>query len=450
MNRFDVPRLHGDFKHPRNFRKVSGVSGLILVLICLLVPTLVACGDATNTAGSPTTAASSTTTVSSNATNTTTTAATMSSPGAVTTTTVAGSPTTAAPNSGISAQPVAAVTPIGSATANVASNGSTTTIAPSGNLETDIRAVVDAVKPAVVLIAVTTPQAQGVGTGSIITPDGFIVTNFHVVAAETASVSPQTTIQVVMTDGKKYPAKVVGTDRTNDLAVVKIDATGLPVIKQGSSSALHVGDWVIAVGNALGLPGGPTVTAGIVSAVGRSIQEPAPASANLTDLIQTNAAINPGNSGGPLLNLNGELVGINTAAPVDPQSGAAAQGIGFAISVDQAKPIIQTLMSGTPIVPPYMGILPETLTPGIAARFNLPISTGVLIGQVGPNTPAAQAGWKAGDTLTEMDSTKLTSVADLQGVLNKHKPGDTVSATLVTPQGQTQQTRITFGQPPAQ
>jgi len=310
--------------------------------------------------------------------------------------------------------------------------------------------VVKAVTPSVVLIAVTTSQAQGVGTGSVITPDGFIITNFHVVAAGGASVSAQTQIQVVMTDGKKFPAKVVGTDRANDLAVIKIEASGLPVIKQGSSSALQVGEWVIAVGNALALPGGPTVTAGIVGALGRSIQEPAPASANLTDLIQTNAAINPGNSGGPLLNLKGEIVGINTAAPVDPESQSAAQGIGFAISIDQAKPIIQTLMSGKSIVPPYMGILPETLTPGLAAQYNLSTDTGVLIRTVEPNSAAANAGWKAGDIITQMDGTKISSLADLQAVLNRHKPGDTVAATLVTTQGQTQQTNITFGQPPTQ
>jgi S1-C subfamily serine protease len=309
---------------------------------------------------------------------------------------------------------------------------------------------VEQVKSAVVLIAVATPQAQGVGTGSIITQDGFILTNFHVVAADAASVSPQVKIQVVLTDGKKYPGTVVGTDRDNDLAVVKIEATGLPVIQQGSSAALHVGEWVVAVGNALALPGGPTVTTGIVGALGRSIQEPPPASANLTDLIQTSAAINPGNSGGPLLNLKGELVGINTAAPVDPQSQSAAQGIGFAISIDQAKPIIQILMSGKSIVPPYMGILPQTLTPGLAAQFNLTTDTGILIREVGPGTPAEKAGWKAGDILTEMDGTKLSSIADLQQVLNRHKPGDTVQATIVTAQGQTQQTSLTFGQPPTQ
>jgi S1-C subfamily serine protease len=314
----------------------------------------------------------------------------------------------------------------------------------------DIRNIVKEVTPSVVLIAVTTSQAQGVGTGSIITQDGFILTNFHVVAAGTASVSSQTQIQVVMTNGKKYPAKVVGTDRSNDLAVIKIEATGLPVIKQGSSSALQVGDWVVAVGNALALPGGPTVTSGIVGALGRSIQEPAPASANLTDLIQTNAAINPGNSGGPLLNLKGEIVGINTAAPVDPESGGTAQGIGFAISIDQAKPIIQTLMSGQSIVPAYMGILPVTLTPGLAARYNLSTDKGVLIQTVEPNSPAQSASWKAGDIITEMDGTPITSLDDLQSVLNRHKPGDKVSVTLITPQGQTEQSSITFGQPPSQ
>jgi S1-C subfamily serine protease len=426
------------------------------VVICLLLLGLVACGADTaipptsSTTQSATTAAAVTT-----AAITSASLANLSSPNPVSPTaapTVAGTGTSSI-ISPIANNPTAAVvTPLTTAAASVTSPSSSgsTGLKPTGNLETDIRSVVDTVKSAVVLIAVTTPQAQGVGTGSIITSDGFILTNFHVVAADAAAVSSQTKIQVVMTDGKKYPGTVVGTDRANDLAIVKIEATGLPTIQQGSSAALHVGDWVVAVGNALALPGGPTVTAGIIGALGRSIQEPPPAGADLTDLIQTSAAINPGNSGGPLLNLSGEIVGINTAAPVDPQSQSAAQGIGFAISIDQAKPIIQTLMSGKSIVSPYMGILPQTLTPGLAAQYNLPTDTGVLITQVGPGTPADKAGWTAGDIITDLDGTKLTSLADLQSVVNRHKPGDTVQGTLITPQGQTQQTSITFGTPPNQ
>ncbi|HEX2911329.1 MAG TPA: trypsin-like peptidase domain-containing protein [Chloroflexia bacterium] len=432
----------------RASKRLARLLGSVLV-ISLLMLGLAACGNSTTT-GSQSGSTSATTAA---ATGGATTAAT---------TTVADTSSAASPSAvastvaGAAATPEAMVsttTPNSTATSSsnsTTSSSNTTGPAPSGNLETDVKSVVDTVKSAVVLIAVSTPQAQGVGTGSILTPDGYIVTNFHVVAADNASVAPQTKIQVVMTDGKKYPATVSGTDRSNDLAVIKIDATGLPTIKLGSSGNLSVGQWVVAVGNALALPGGPTVTAGIVSALGRSIQEPAPASAYLTSLIQTSAAINPGNSGGPLLNLNGEIVGINTAAPVDPQSQSAAQGIGFAISIDQAKPIIQTLEKGQSIYPPYLGILPETLTPGLATQFNLPTNSGILIRQVGPGTPAAQAGWKAGDTLTELDGTQITSLQDLQGVLNKHKPGDSVSFTVVTPQGQNQKGNITFGQPPSQ
>lgn len=423
----------------------SSIQKVITIITLLVVITLglVACGTDTvspssSSANSPNAAANLTTT--SAATNTT-----------MPTVAVPATATTAGASGSTPAAKLQAAVPV-TATSEVTSTraSGSTTLKPTGNLEVDVRNVVVAIKPAVVLIAVSTPQAQGVGTGSIITPDGYIITNFHVVAADSATVSAQVKVQVVMTDGTKYPARIVGTDRSNDLAVVKIDGSNLPTLKLGTSSALQVGDWVVAVGNALALPGGPTVTAGIVGALGRSIQEPAPASANLTDLIQTSAAINPGNSGGPLLNLSGEIVGINTAAPVDPQSQTAAQGIGFAISIDQANPIIQTLMTGQSIVPPYMGILPETLTPGLAAQYNLPTDTGILIQQVEQNSPAAQAGWKAGDTLTEMDGTKLTSIADLQGVLNRHKPGETVKATVISSDGTTRQTTLTFGQPPSQ
>lgn len=453
MNRakYQKTPLADQSSYSGKFHKLMMAPAVLLLVVAMM---LVGCGSdsAVPSATSiPATSAPSPVSTTFSATTRTSTTAAVGTTATSTTSMVA---TTAPSVTGAPAEPQAAVvtstattnTPPGGTTAN----GNSTSLAPTGNLELDIQNVVTAVKPSVVLIAVTTPQAQGVGTGSVITSDGFILTNFHVVAAEGASVSSQTQIQVVMSDGKKFPAKVVGTDRANDLAVVKIEATGLSVIKQGSSSALQVGQWVVAVGNALALPGGPTVTAGIVGALGRSIQEPGPASANLTDLIQTNAAINPGNSGGPLLNLNGEIVGINTAAPVDPTSQSAAQGIGFAISIDQAKPIIQTLMSGKSIVPPYMGILPQTLTPGLAAQFRLTTDTGVLIRTVEPNSAAASAGWKAGDIITQMDGTKITSLADLQTVLNRHKPGDKVSATLVTTKGQTEQTTITFSQPPNQ
>jgi S1-C subfamily serine protease len=312
-------------------------------------------------------------------------------------------------------------------------------LTPTGNLEIDIQNVVDRVKPGVVLITVETNQGEAAGTGSIITADGYILTNAHVVFGANQ-------LTVVLDDGQSVPAKLVGAANDNDLAVVKIEGSNLPTIPLGNSSTLRVGQWVVAVGNALALPGGPTVTGGIVGAIGRSLEEPQPLQADLTDLIQTSAAINPGNSGGPLLNLKGEIVGINTAAPVDPESQAAAQGIGFAISIDQAQPIIQSLIAGTPIIRPYVGVSTSDLTPGLVARYRLPVKQGVIITQVQPSSPATQAGLKRGQVITQMDGTQISSQLDLKKVLNRHKPGDNVPLTLVNQNGQSLQANLTFGQ----
>lgn len=338
---------------------------------------------------------------------------------------------------------------------------------PTGNLENDIKAVAKAVRPAVVLIAVTVRTGggggifggqgqigQGVGTGSILTQDGYILTNNHVVEGATGA------IQVALPDGRRYTGRLIGREGTNnDLAVIKIDPKAgetLPTIKMGDSSKLEVGDFVVAIGNALALPGGPSLTAGVVSNIGRSIQEPN--GANLTDLIQTDAAINPGNSGGPLLNLKGEIVGINTAAAVNPEENTAAQSIGFAININQAQQYIQAFVKGggnnqnsAPITvsKPFMGILPQTMTAALATRYNLPADQGVLVARVDANSPAAKAGWKAGDIMIAMDNQQIASTNDLSDVLSKHKAGDTVTAVLVGQDGKQRQTQITFGQAPA-
>jgi serine protease Do len=235
------------------------------------------------------------------------------------------------------------------------------------------------------------------------------------------------------------------------MAIVKIDpkqGETLPTIPIGDSSKLEVGEGVVAIGNALGLEGGPTVTAGIVGAIGRSIEEPG--GAQLTDLIQTDAAINPGNSGGPLLNLRGELIGMNTAAPVDPNSGGAAQGIGFAISINQLRPLTDGFVKGQPLQRPFMGVVPQAVTSALQARYQLPTNTGILIGRVDANSPAAQAGWKAGDVIVRMDGKDLRTLNDLSAILQAHKPGDRVNATLVDRSGKQREAPITFGASPAQ
>lgn len=325
---------------------------------------------------------------------------------------------------------------------------------PTGNLETDIQAVVEKARPAVVLIVARGSQQEGAGTGSIVTPNGFIITNHHVIAPAGRGGS----ITVVLDNGQKQTAQVVGDVPSNDLAILKINGSNLPTIPLTSANTLKVGQWTVAIGNALALPGGPTVTTGIVSAIGRSITEPE--GANLTDLVQTSAAINPGNSGGPLLNLQGQMIGINTAAPVDPESQSAAQGIGFAINIDQAKAVVQEYTNGNGVpaqsggsnvsTRPYVGVTTQDVTAGIAARYNLSVSQGALITQVSNNSPAAQAGLKAGEVVIGLDGKQINTASDIQAILLRHKPGDVVPMVLAEQNGQQRQVNITLGTLPGQ
>src|SRR2546423_1825749 len=224
----------------------------------------------------------------------------------------------------------------------------------------DIQEILARVEPAVVAIRTRTLSlgdflrpvpGEGAGTGFVIGSDGAIVTNNHVVAGAQ-------TIEVVFADDRKMPARVLGRDPTTDLAVLKVDASDLPVAGLGDSGALKVGDDVIAIGNALALEGGPTVTRGIVSAEDRTIT--AENGVRLEHVIQTDTAINPGNSGGPLVNSAGEVVGINTAVAGD------AQNIGFSIAITPAKPIIDELRQGTVRTRPFLGVKMFSLTPAIA------------------------------------------------------------------------------------
>jgi len=383
--------------------------------------------------------------------------------------------TTSSSNSGDN-NVVASTTASGTTYQAVAQAPSSQTVPlnPTGYLNQDVRNVIKAVRPAVVEVIAETSNSgnigsifggsdnsggeTGIGTGSIISPNGYILTNNHVVEGANK-------FTVVLPDGRQYDATLIGREgKVNDIAVIKIDPAQnggqpLPVMKLGDSSKLEIGEAVVAIGNALGLEGGPSVTQGIVSAMGRSIQEPN--GAQLTQLIQTDAAINPGNSGGPLLNLRGEQVGINTAAPVDPSQGVVANGIGFAININQVMTYIQPFVNGNGGTPaqgqstqpafaekPFMGILPQTVTAGLAAQYKLPVKQGALIGRVDPGTPAEKAGWQVGDIIVKMDGTDIKTIDDLAAVLQRHKPGDTVSTTLVNRSGQQRTTNITFTKSP--
>ena len=324
----------------------------------------------------------------------------------------------------------------------------------AGDFSSAVRRVAEQVKPAVVQI---TSQQQsigaldqgvpqtGVGSGVIYDPAGYILTNNHVVAGADS-------LTVALPDGRTFDGKLVGADLQTDLAVVQIQGDNLPVAQLGDSSQLAVGDWVVAIGNALALPGGPTVTAGVVSALGRSVQEPGDqqtgsAGPFLYDLIQTDASINPGNSGGALVNLSGQVVGINTLVAGIAEPGVQAQGIGFAIAMNSAKPIAQQLVSTGKAVHPFLGISYGALTPSIARQLGVQDGQGIVVAQVVPGSPADQAGLKRLDIVGQVDNQKITDETTLGRVLNGHKPGDRL-ALQVRRNGQTLQLQVTLGERP--
>ena len=288
------------------------------------------------------------------------------------------------------------------------------------------------------------PVPQGVGSGVIFDQAGHILTNNHVVAGAQS-------LRVSLPDGRTFPAKLIGRDPRSDLAVLQIQGNNLPVIPLGDSSKLVVGQWVVAIGNALALPGGPTVTAGVVSALGRTVQEPAQGNSAgpfLFDVIQTDAPINPGNSGGPLVDLQGQVIGINTLAAVQAEPGVPAQAVGFAIAINTAKPIAEELIKDGKVTYPYLGIGAYPNSPAIAAQFNLPDKPGMIVTQVVPNGPAAQAGVKANDVITAIDGHPLTDDSEIYRVLQLHKPGDTVTLSIVRG-NQTLNLTVTLGSQPS-
>ncbi len=251
----------------------------------------------------------------------------------------------------------------------------------------------------------------GQGSGFLITPDGYILTNNHVVG-------DATTVRVKMQDGKEYLAEIVGTDPGSDLAVIKIDANDLPFLTLGDSEKLEVGDWVLAIGNPFGLS--HSLTAGIVSAKGRS----GIGLSDYEDFIQTDAAINPGNSGGPLVNLDGEVVGINTA--IFSRSGGY-MGIGFAIPVNMARKIKSQLIEHGEVRRGRLGVYIQDITNDLAESFDLDSVAGVLISQVIEGSPADQAGLKQGDVILQIDGEKANKVASFRNRIALTSPGTIVN-----------------------
>ncbi len=281
-------------------------------------------------------------------------------------------------------------------------------------LEKTLVDVVEKVVPSVVAVTTTrlardqlsrTVPVQGQGSGVILTEEGFIVTNAHVIAGARD-------IDVSLNDGRTFKAVVVGESKLRDLAVLKIDAENLTPIKIGDSGSLKVGQFAIAIGNPLGL--GTTVTFGMVSAVDRTIQGQ---SQFLEDLIQTSAEINPGNSGGALIDTAGNLIGVPTA--MIPFS----QGIGFAIAVDGIKSVFQELVETGTVSTPWMGIMGVTLNKRVATHYRLAVDKGALIVQV-PRGPSSNAGLKPGDVIVAIDDEDVTSMEDLRRRILGKRVGD--------------------------
>jgi serine protease Do len=278
----------------------------------------------------------------------------------------------------------------------------------------------------------------GDGTGMVITPDGQVLTNNHVIQGASR-------IQVKLFNSTTaQTATLLGHDTTDDVALLKLPgASGLPTVALGDSSKVQVGDYVIAVGNALALPGGPTVTAGIISAVGRNLGDPTVP----TNLLQTDTAINPGNSGGPLVNSEGQVVGINTLVIQQANAQESAQNLGFAIPVNDVKPLLSDLSKGVNKATAYLGVSVGDLTPDIAQRFGLSITRGAIIADIDANGPAAQAGLQQDDVVTVFDGKTIDGSSSLIAVIRTHQPGDHVTLTYVRGKS-TQTTTVTLGTRP--
>ncbi len=313
----------------------------------------------------------------------------------------------------------------------------------SGLLLPNIADVVAKVRPSVVIINVEVVTLdffnrpltqQGAGSGWIIDGNGIVVTNNHVVESTKS-------ITVVLDGGRTFSVdpKTVYSDPLSDLAILRIDASGLPALKIGDSAKLRVGDWVVAIGNSLGE--GIRASQGIISAMGVSV--PVSQGQTLYNLIETTAAINPGNSGGPLVNLAGEVVGI-TSAKI---ASIGVEATGFAISSQTALPVIQQLITNGYVVRPWMGVVLRTVDQFTVITAGLKVDHGVLITQVTPNSPAASAGLKAGDVVVNIDGKDVSASQDMVQIIQSAKVGQTVKVTYY--RGDVQgTTEVTLAQSP--
>ncbi|MBL15973.1 MAG: peptidase A2 [Chloroflexi bacterium] len=320
----------------------------------------------------------------------------------------------------------------------------------------NIADTVERVRPAVVSIVARIVRQDrfgrqsvgfGSGTGVIFDESGLVLTNNHVIEGGVE-------VTVTQDDGTQVMAEVIGADRLSDLAVLRLPGDYYPALPLRENGALRAGDWVIAIGNALALPGGPTVTVGVVSALGRSID--ASPGITLYDLIQTDTSINPGNSGGPLIDLNGNLVGINTAVlrGAGQGGGVALEGIGFAIDIETAQQVAEQLVELGHVRWAWMGVFLADLVPEVAAQVGLPIREGVIIQNTVVDGPSDQAGMEPGDILVNIGGQDTPTVSVLTRLLKQEfNPGQELEVEVfrvVDGDGSREMLTLTLGERPQQ
>lgn len=317
-----------------------------------------------------------------------------------------------------------------------------------------VAAVVERVLPAVVNVTTDVyqgggAQGQGVGTGFIVRSDGVIVTNCHVVEGGSR-------LTVFLSDGDRtqYDARLIGADCLNDLAVLDVDAEGLPTVPLGESGSLRLGQRVVAIGYALGLEGGPTVTTGIASSLDRTIEVPDPNCSSCPtsqggvpvrtypSVIQTDAAINPGNSGGPLVDMQGRVVGINSAG------NTQAENIAFAIKIDHVRDTIESSISD-PLAPTsYLGVQTRPITADVAFQENLSVDKGLLVVDTPSDGPAGGAGIDPGDVIVSVDGTAVNDPEQLGAILAGLAPGDRIPVEILKPGGEPRTIDVTLASRP--
>jgi serine protease Do len=298
--------------------------------------------------------------------------------------------------------------------------------------------VVERIRPTVVNVRTTfaiPPEEEALGaddesegTGFFVDGRGVVATNFHVV--EPPEGWGVTAIDVILEDGRRLPASLIGGDPQADLAVLQVQGKGpFPSVPLGRSSGLRLGEQVVAVGFALGLEGGPSVTTGVISAVGRTIEAGGPGVESRTyeGVIQTDAAINPGNSGGPLVDLNGQVVGVNTAGV----QAAAAENIGFAIAIDRARPVIEDAVEEPATLQAYLGVTTESVTPASQAQLDLPVNAGAIVTSLAPGAPAEEAEIEVGDVIVAIADQAVDSPEAVGEVLRDLSPGARIEVELV-------------------